>query len=237
MLSSYPKKKFDFLNGEVLLINKPSGWTSFDVVNKIRYMLKYHMGIKKIKVGHAGTLDPLATGLLIICTGLFTKKINEFQQLDKEYSGTFLIGATTPSHDSETEVDHTYPIDFITRELLQQTVQKFTGTINQIPPVYSAVKVKGTRAYRLARKNEEIRMTPRTVTINEFELTRINLPEVDVRVSCSKGTYIRSLARDFGEALGCGAYLSALCRTKIGNYKLSDALEIDELEKIITSDQ
>ncbi len=237
MYSSYPKKKFDFLNGEVLLINKPSGWTSFDVVNKIRYMLKYHMGIKKIKVGHAGTLDPLATGLLIICTGLFTKKINEFQQLDKEYSGTFLIGATTPSHDSETEVDHTYPIDFITRELLQQTVQKFTGTINQIPPVYSAVKVKGTRAYRLARKNEEIRMTPRTVTINEFELTRINLPEVDVRVSCSKGTYIRSLARDFGEALGCGAYLSALCRTKIGNYKLSDALEIDELEKIITSDQ
>jgi tRNA pseudouridine55 synthase len=237
MLNSYPKKNFDFLNGEVLLINKPSGWTSFDVVNKIRYMLKYHMGIKKIKVGHAGTLDPLATGLLIICTGLFTKKIDEFQQLDKEYSGTFLIGATTPSHDSETEVDNTYPIDHITRELLQQTVQKFTGTINQIPPVYSAVKIKGTRAYRLARKNEEIRMTPRTVTINEFELTRINLPEVDVRVSCSKGTYIRSLARDFGEALGCGAYLSALCRTKIGNYKLSDALEIDELEKIITSDQ
>ncbi|MBE9491647.1 MAG: tRNA pseudouridine(55) synthase, partial [Bacteroidetes bacterium] len=178
MYNSYPKKNFDFLNGEVLLINKPSGWTSFDVVNKIRYMLKYHMGIKKIKVGHAGTLDPLATGLLIICTGLFTKKINEFQQLDKEYSGTLMIGATTPSHDSETEVDHTYPIDHITRELLQQTVQKFTGTINQIPPVYSAVKVKGTRAYRLARKNEEIRMTPRTVTINEFELTRINLPEV-----------------------------------------------------------
>ncbi len=205
----------------VILIDKPLEWTSFDVVNKLRKKLK----IKKI--GHAGTLDPLATGLLILCTGKMTKRIDEYQAQEKEYTGQLVIGQTTPSHDLETIVSEAKDIAHITNELITVAARKFTGTINQIPPIHSAVKIDGKRAYKLARKGKEPELKPRSVTVTEFEITSIELPIIRFRIVCSKGTYIRSIARDFGEELGVGAYLSKLCRTRIGQFQLKDALTID----------
>jgi tRNA pseudouridine55 synthase len=226
-------EQYNFQAGEILLIDKPLEWTSFDVVNKIRYTILRKMGIKKIKVGHAGTLDPLATGLLIICTGKFTKRIEEFQAQEKEYTGTFHIGATTPSYDMETEIDSKYDVDHIDETLLKNTAKKFIGEISQVPPIFSAVKIKGERAYNIARKNQDIKLESKIIVIKEFELTKISLPEVSFRVKCSKGTYIRALARDFGESLNSGAYLSSLRRTKIGDLDVDSAYQIDELIKKI----
>ncbi len=223
----------DFIQGEVLLINKPLKWTSFDAVNKIRCLVKHKLGVKKIKIGHAGTLDPLATGLLIVCTGKFTKKIDEYQAFDKEYTGSFFLGATTPSADLETEVDKTFDISHLTEELIRNSTNKFIGTFHQTPPIYSAKQIDGERAYEAARKGRSIEMRSREVTISEFEITNINLPTIDFRVVCGKGTYIRSLAKDFGEALNCGAYLSVLCRTRIGEYSIDDAISIEQFEKEI----
>ncbi len=205
----------------VILIDKPLEWTSFDVVNKLRKKLK----IKKI--GHAGTLDPLATGLLILCTGKMTKRIDEYQAQEKEYTGQLVIGQTTPSHDLETIVSEAKDIAHITNELITVAARKFTGTINQIPPIHSAVKIDGKRAYKLARKGKEPELKPRSVLVSEFEITSIELPIIRFRIVCSKGTYIRSIVRDFGEELGVGAYLSKLCRTRIGQFQLKDALTID----------
>ena len=224
---------FDFQAGEVLLFNKPIGWTSFDVVNKVRYLIRSHLGIKKIKVGHAGTLDPLATGLLILCTGKFTKRIQEFQDQDKEYTGTFFLGATTPSLDKETEIDKTYDISHITDDKILSAAKQLTGDIEQIPPVFSAIRIKGKRAYDYARKNKDVKLNPRKVSINEFEITGIDLPKVYFRVSCSKGTYIRSLARDFGEALNAGAYLTSLCRTKSGTFEISETMTIEMFQQLL----
>lgn len=208
---------------QVLLINKPLRWTSFDVVNKLRGKLK----IKKI--GHAGTLDPLATGLLILCTGKMTKRIDEFQAQEKEYTGKFVIGKTTPSHDLETAVEDAGSIDHITEAELFAAAQKFTGVLQQIPPMHSAIKIDGKRAYKFARKGKDVELKPREVTVSIFEITAIEKPFVAFRIVCSKGTYIRSIARDFGNELGTGAYLASLCRTRIGSFKLSDALEIDQI--------
>jgi tRNA pseudouridine55 synthase len=207
--------------GRVLLINKPYEWTSFDVVNKLRYVLK----IKKI--GHAGTLDPLATGLLIICTGKMTKRIDEFMGLEKEYTGKFVLGQTTPSHDLETVVSESTDISLLTQEQIHAAAKALTGNLQQLPPMHSAIKIGGKRAYQFARKGQDIELKHRTVDISVFEITALQLPTVSFRIVCSKGTYIRSIARDFGNALGVGAYLSELCRTRIGNYLLSDALTID----------
>lgn len=209
--------------GQMLLINKPLGWTSFDAVNKLRYKLK----IKKI--GHAGTLDPLATGLLIICTGKMTKQIETFMGLEKEYTGTFVIGQTTPSYDLETEVSEPKDITSITHQAILNAAKSLTGKISQLPPAHSAIKVGGKRAYKFARQGQEIALQPREVEVSEFEITSVNLPDVNFKIVCSKGTYIRSLARDLGESLGVGAYLSQLCRTRIGPYKLEDAVSIDEV--------
>lgn len=217
-----------FLEGEVLLINKPFEWTSFDVVKKIRSSITRRTGIKKIKVGHAGTLDPLATGLLIICTGKFTKRIEEFQGQEKEYTGTFFVGATTPSYDKETEVDNTFETSHITDKLLLETTHQFIGEINQVPPKFSAIKVQGVRAYEHARKQKEVIINARKVNIKTFDLTKVKLPEVQFKLVCSKGTYVRSLARDYGHALNSGAYLSELVRTRIGNFHLSDAITPEE---------
>ncbi len=227
---------YNFEEGEVLLINKPLTWTSFDVVNRLRNSLKKYLNVKKLKVGHAGTLDPLADGLLIICTGKFTKRIDEYQGQEKEYTGTFYLGATTPSFDLEQEVDQTFETSHITEAMITAAAEKFTGDILQVPPVFSAIKVDGKRAYRYARKDEELVLAARPVTIREFEITRIALPEVDFRISCSKGTYIRSLARDFGLALSSGAHLTALRRTRIGDFRLEDAHNLDDLIAIIKSE-
>jgi tRNA pseudouridine55 synthase len=207
----------------MLLINKPFEWTSFDVVNKLRKKLN----IKKI--GHAGTLDPLATGLLIICTGKMTKQIEQFMGLEKEYTGTFAIGQTTPSFDLETTPTEPVPIQHLTEEMIHQATRHLTGTIQQLPPQHSAIKIGGKRAYQFARKGQQAEIKPREVSVNVFEITSIQLPNVAFRIVCSKGTYIRSLARDFGEALGVGAYLSELCRTRIGEYHLKDAVEIESV--------
>ncbi len=206
----------------VLLINKPLNWTSFDVVNKLRYQLNIR------KIGHAGTLDPLATGLLIICTGKLTKQIDIYQQQEKEYTGTFILGQTTPSHDLETEVSSPVPVDHLTSKQLEECRIKFTGTISQIPPLHSAIKIEGRRAYEFARKGEERELKPREVLISEFEW-KVELPVINFKVVCSKGTYIRSLARDIGQELQVGAYLASLCRTRIGNFKLEDAKTIEEI--------
>ena len=222
-----------FLDGEVLLIDKPLEWTSFDVVKKIRNAISRRTGLKKIKVGHAGTLDPLATGLLIICTGKYTKRINEFQSQEKEYSGTFYIGATTPSFDKETEIDSTFETNHITEKLLIETTQQFIGEIDQVPPIYSAVNIQGVRAYVRARNQEEVTINARKIQINSFELTKTELPQVQFRLVCSKGTYARSLARDYGKALNSGAYLTELVRTRIGDFNLSDALTIKEFTQNI----
>jgi tRNA pseudouridine55 synthase len=228
---------YDFRSGEVLLIRKPLQWTSFQVVNKMKYIIKHHPSLlqdgKRIqpKIGHAGTLDPLATGLLIICTGKQTKNIEQFQALEKEYTGTFLMGATTPCFDLEKEIDARYPIEHLTEELICRMAQQFTGVQQQTPPLFSAIKIGGKRAYELARAGKEAEIRSKEIVIHEFKITRIALPEVDFKVVCSKGTYIRSLARDFGQALGTGAHLTALCRTRIGNYKLEDAMSLEEFEK------
>ncbi|HEU4719203.1 MAG TPA: tRNA pseudouridine(55) synthase TruB [Bacteroidia bacterium] len=230
------KKPFDFVAGEVLLIDKLQGWTSFDAVNRIRSMIKRHLNLK-VKVGHAGTLDPLATGLLILCTGKFTKRIEEFQAQEKEYTGTFVVGATTPSFDLEHEVNEHFPVAHITDEMIRAATKKFLGETEQVPPMFSAIKVEGKRAYELARKGEGSVIPPRKITITGFEITGIERSEADdapviavhFRVSCSKGTYIRSLARDFGRALDSGAYLSALRRTRIGEFRIEDAMTIDQL--------
>ena len=217
----------DFKNGQVLLIDKPLTWTSFQVVNKLRWEIRQRFNIKKIKVGHAGTLDPLATGLLIICTGKQTKEINVYQGQIKEYTGTFTIGATTPSYDLETEVDKTFPTNHITEELLKETTKQFLGEIQQKPPIFSAIKKDGKRLYELARKGETTEIKSRAVTISEFEITKVNLPEVEFRVVCSKGTYIRSLAYDFGLALNSGAHLSVLRRTKIGEFSVDKGVSVE----------
>ena len=219
----------DIEKGGVILVNKPYQWTSFQAVNKIKVRLKHYFKTKKVKIGHAGTLDPLATGLLIVCVGKFTKKIEEYQAQEKEYTGTFYLGATTPCFDKEKEIDNYYPIDHITQEDIYKAAEAFLGEQEQVPPMFSALKVNGVRAYEFARDNKEIELKSRKITIKEFEITRIDLPEVDFRIVCSKGTYIRSIARDFGYYLNSGAYLTALCRTRIGEYKLCDAQEIEDI--------
>ncbi len=223
----------DYKNGQVLLIDKPLEWTSFQAVNKIRWHIRKRFDIKKIKVGHAGTLDPLATGLLVICTGKQTKSINEYQGQIKEYTGTFTLGATTPSYDLETEIDHTFDTTHITEELIHNTTQQFIGNIQQQPPIFSALKKDGKRLYEIARKGETTEIPTREIHISEFEITAIQFPKVDFRVVCSKGTYIRSLAFDFGKALNSGAHLSALRRTKIGNFSVENATSIENFIKKI----
>ena len=225
--------KEQFLNGEIILIDKPLDWTSFQVVNKIRWLIRSTFGIKKIKVGHAGTLDPLASGLLILCTGKMTKSIEQFMGQEKEYTGTFTLGSTTPSYDLETEVDNTFPTDHITEELLQATLNQFVGTIDQYPPVFSALKKDGKRLYEFAREGIEVEIPARKVNIHSFELTQKAIPKVDFKVICSKGTYIRSLANDYGKALNSGAHLSALRRTRIGEFNIEHAISIEDFEKQI----
>ena len=215
----------DYQEGQVLLIDKPLKWTSFQIVNKIRWHIRQQFGIKKIKVGHAGTLDPLASGLLILCTGKFTKKIDEYQGQIKEYTGEITLGATTPSYDLETEVNETFPTDHITKELIYETTKQFVGEIDQKPPIFSAIKKDGKRLYELARAGETTEIKTRKISINTFEITKIDLPKVEFRVVCSKGTYIRSLAYDFGNALNSGGHLTALRRTKIGNFNVENAKE------------
>ncbi len=225
----------DYKEGQVILIDKPLEWTSFQVVNKVRWLIRKSFDIKKIKVGHAGTLDPLATGLLILCTGKFTKKIDTFQAQEKEYTGTFTVGATTPSYDLETEIDQTFDISEITSEKIKEATQQFLGEIQQQPPVFSALKKDGKRLYEFARNGEEVEIPFRTVTISEFEITNIELPKIDFRIVCSKGTYIRSLANDFGKALDNGAHLSTLRRTKIGSYSIENAIGIEAFEASLPS--
>ena len=218
----------NFKEGEVLYFNKPLRWTSFAVVNKIRYHISRKLGVKKIKVGHAGTLDPLATGVMIICTGKATKRIEEFQYHTKEYIATLQLGATTPSYDLEKEIDATYPTEHITREMVEEVLQQFKGTIEQIPPAFSACKVDGKRAYDQARKGDEVELKPKTLVIDEIELLECNLPEIKIRVVCSKGTYIRALARDIGEALQSGAHLTGLIRTRVGEVRLEDCMQVED---------
>ena len=225
----------NLLEGGILLIDKPLQWTSFDVVKKTRNLLRTHFQVKKIKVGHAGTLDPLASGLLVVCTGKFTKRINEFQAQEKEYTGTFTLGSTTPSYDLETEINQTFSTLHITEEKIQKTSQQFIGIIEQFPPVFSALKKDGERLYEKARRGEKVKVEARQIQITSFEISRVELPEVDFRVVCSKGTYIRSLAHDFGKALNSGAHLSALCRRRIGNFELKQALDIETLKEFIES--
>lgn len=209
--------------GHIFLIDKPLDWTSFDVVNKIRWNIRKAYNLKKIKVGHAGTLDPKATGLLLVCTGKWTKRIDEYQAQEKTYTGTIKLGATTPTYDLESEEDQTFPIDHITNEKILEATQQFVGEIQQFPPMHSAIKVDGKRLYELAREGQEIERKSRTITIQDFKITRIDLPYVDFEVNCSKGTYIRSLAYDFGKALKSGGYLTALRRTKIGEFDVLNA--------------
>ena len=220
-----------FVDGNVLLINKPLKWTSFQVVNKIRWLIKKQYGIKKIKVGHAGTLDPLAEGLLIVCTGKMTKRIIEFQNLNKIYTGKFYLGASTPSFDLETEISEKKSIDHLNDDIIQQAATEFKGKILQTPPIYSAIKHKGKKLYEFARKGEAVTIKSREVFIHEFIISKINLPEINFKISCSKGTYIRSLANDYGTKLNCGAYLKELKRTAIGDYKLENSISIEDFEK------
>ncbi|MEX0362106.1 MAG: tRNA pseudouridine(55) synthase TruB [Allomuricauda sp.] len=218
------KTKEDFLNGQILLIDKPLEWSSFQAVNALKWAIRKKFDLKKIKIGHAGTLDPLATGLLIICTGKFTKKIPELQGQIKEYTGTFTLGATTPSYDMETEVNQTFPIDHITDRLLYDTATGFLGEIDQVPPVFSALKKDGKRLYEFAREGKEVEIKSRKVEIRAFEITKIDMPYVDFRIVCSKGTYIRSIAHDYGKSVQSGAYLSALRRTKIGDFNVDNSV-------------
>lgn len=229
--------KEQFQEGQILLIDKPLTWSSFQAVNKIKYTLIKNLDLpKKFKIGHAGTLDPLASGLLIICTGKFTKRIQELQGQIKEYTGTITVGATTPSYDLETEINETFPTEHITKELIEKARQQFVGEIDQFPPIFSAIKKDGKRLYEHARAGEEVEIQSRKIEINEFEITRIALPEIDFRVVCSKGTYIRSLAYDFGKALQSGGHLTALRRTKIGHFSVENAIEPLDFEKIYKSE-
>ncbi len=225
--------EYNFKEGALLLVDKPIGWTSFDVVNKIRYKVKHKLGVRKIKVGHAGTLDPLATGLLIICTGRFTKKLNDLQGLIKEYTGTIKLGASTPSFDAETEENTQFQIDHITPDLIHSTTNEFKGDIEQIPPIYSAIKVDGERLYKKARQGKSVEIKPRPVHIYNFDIQSISMPFLDFYVKCSKGTYIRSIANDFGKALKSGGYLSGLRRTSIGAHSIEDAWNLEDLIEYI----
>ncbi|NOU48587.1 MAG: tRNA pseudouridine(55) synthase TruB [Bacteroidales bacterium] len=228
---------FDFEGGELLLIDKPIEWTSFDAVNFIRSFLKHSYKIKKLKVGHAGTLDPLATGLLLVCTGKKTKTIQDLQDMDKVYTGTILLGQTTPSYDLESEPDAFYSTENITEAAIEAARLKFIGTIEQVPPIFSAIKIDGKRAFLYARKNQDVTMIARKITISNFEITKVNLPEIEFRVDCSKGTYIRSLVHDFGAALNNGACLKSLRRTRIGNYAVEDSLTIDRFRELVLQEQ
>ena len=223
----------NFEEGEVFCFDKPLRWTSFDVVNKVRNLMRYRLGIRKVKIGHAGTLDPLATGVLIVCTGKQTKQIESLQYKTKEYVATIKLGATTPSYDLETQIDAEYPTAHIDETLVRETLKKFIGEIQQIPPTYSAVKVNGKRAYDYARRGVEVEIKPKTLVIDEIELMEYNEDEIVVRVVCSKGTYIRALARDIGEALQSGAYLTALRRTRIGDVKVDDCYTLENFEAMI----
>ncbi len=223
----------DFLDGQVLLIDKPLNWTSFDVVNFIRSLIRKVYSLKKIKVGHAGTLDPLATGLLILCTGKKTKEIEAYQRMDKVYIGSMQLGTTTPSFDRETEANKHFEFGHLTKNDLLKAQKQFKGEIEQVPPKYSAVKIEGKRAFDYARKNTDVKIKSRKVMIHDFSLLNINIPDIDFAVSCSKGTYIRSLVSDFGKSLNNGAYLTALRRTQIGDYKVSNAYTIETFKKVI----
>jgi tRNA pseudouridine55 synthase len=226
----------EYLEGQILLIDKPLHFTSFQAVNKLKYALINKVGLpKKFKIGHAGTLDPLASGLLLVCTGKFTKRITELQGQAKEYTGTFYIGATTPSYDLETEIDQTFPTAHVNEELIHETVKQFLGEIDQVPPIFSAIKKDGVRLYEHARAGESIEIASRKTTIHEFEITRIALPEIDFRVVCSKGTYIRSLAFDFGKAMQSGSHLTVLRRTKIGDYDVKNGINVLDFEESLTS--
>lgn len=220
----------DYKEGQLILIDKPLHWTSFQVVNKVRWLIRKQFNIKKIKVGHAGTLDPLATGLLILCVGKFTKQIETYQAQHKEYTGTITLGGTTPSYDLETEPDQTFDTSTITEAQIHEATQQFIGDIQQQPPVFSALKKEGKRLYEYARAGEEVVIPTRTIHISAFEITSIEMPAISFRVACGKGTYIRSLAHDFGKALENGGHLSALRRTKIGDYSIDDALSIEDFE-------
>ena len=225
----------DYQSGQILLIDKPLHWTSFQVVNKLRWEIRQAFKIKKIKVGHAGTLDPLATGLLVLCTGKMTKQIDSFQAQIKEYTGTIVLGSTTPSFDLETNINETFPTAHITPKSIKETTKQFIGTIEQFPPVFSAIKKEGKRLYEFARSGEAVEIKPRTINISEFEITNIDGFNINFRVVCSKGTYIRSLANDFGKALQSGAHLSALRRTKIGNFNVANAKSIESFIKKLPS--
>ncbi len=223
----------DFISGEIIGIDKPLGWTSFDAVKRVRGAIQRRLNVKKFKVGHAGTLDPLATGVLIICTGRSTRDIERLQNSTKEYIATIQLGATTPSFDLETEIDATFPYEHITEEMIKEVLPRFTGNIMQVPPIYSAVKIDGKRAYKYARKGKDVELKAKPLVVEELELLQSNLPELRLRIVCSKGTYIRALTRDIGQALGSGAHLSALCRTRVGDIALADCLKVDEaVEKI-----
>ncbi|MDC3395087.1 tRNA pseudouridine(55) synthase TruB [Flavobacteriales bacterium] len=234
-MDKFPETVDDFLSGQILLINKPLGWTSFDVVRKIKNLIRTKYNLKKIKVGHAGTLDPLASGLLIVCTGKFTKRISELQGQAKIYTGDITLGGTTTSYDLETEVDKNFETSHITDELIKETTHQFTGEIYQKPPIFSALKRGGERLYEKARRGESIEIEARKVSINSFDITAIEMPKVSFEIKCSKGTYIRSIAHDFGTAIKSGGHLSKLCRTAIGNYQLANALDVDEFEKQLNS--
>ncbi len=223
----------DFISGEIIGINKPLGWTSFDAVKRIRGAIQRRLNVKKFKVGHAGTLDPLATGVLIVCTGRATRNIERLQNGTKEYIATLRLGATTPSFDLETEIDEEFPFDHVTEEVVREVLPHFTGHIMQVPPVYSAVKVEGKRAYKYARKGKEVELKAKPLVIEELDMLPSELPELKLRIVCSKGTYIRALTRDIGQALGSGAHLTALCRTRVGDMRLEDCLTVEEaVEKI-----
>jgi len=234
MLDVWKGEDLNFNDGKFILIDKPLNWTSFDVVKKLRYQIKKKLSLKKIKVGHAGTLDPLATGLLIIATGKFTKKIEELMSLEKGYSGTITLGATTPSFDLETEKDHLFETDHLTQEELLKAKEKLTGTYSQIPPIFSAKKVDGNRAYDLARAGKEVKLEGRLVTIKRFEIDTTQLPNVQFEISCSKGTYIRSIARDFGEKLQNGGHLTALRREYIGEYSAENSMSVERFEELLS---
>jgi tRNA pseudouridine55 synthase len=221
----------DFVAGEIIPVYKPYTWTSFQIVNKVRYHLSKKYGIKRFKVGHAGTLDPLATGVLLLCTGKATKRIEELQKHTKEYEAEITLGATTPSYDMEHPVDATFPYEHITREMVEDTLKQFIGDIAQRPPLFSACKVDGKRAYDLARKGSDMQLEPKQIRIDNIELLEYELPKIRIRVTCGKGTYIRSLARDIGEALESGAYLSELTRTRVGEFKLTDCIKIEAIQE------
>lgn len=227
----------DFVTGEIIAIDKPLGWTSFDAVKRLRGAIQRRLGVKKFKVGHAGTLDPLATGVLIVCTGRATRRIEELQSGEKEYEAEILLGATTPSFDLETEIDNTYPTEHITRELIEEVLPRFRGKIMQVPPVFSAVKIDGRRAYKFARKGKEVELKAKPLEISELELTDCSLPTIRLRISCSKGTYIRALARDIGQALGSGAHLTGLRRTRVGKIAIADCLSVEQAVEKIACDE